>query len=51
MATVEMEPVFTKQEHICASKAIAGLAFTTVFSDVCCKEMYALVHTRSKREK
>lgn len=51
MATVEMEPTFIKQKHICASKAIAGLAFTTVFLNVYCEEMYALVHTRSKREK
>lgn len=31
-----MESIFIKQEHTCASKSIAGLAFTTVFSDVCC---------------
>lgn len=51
MATVEMESIFIKQEHTCALKSIAGLAFTTVFSDVCYKGIYALVHMRSNRGK
>lgn len=51
MAIVEMESIFNKQEHTCALKAVTGLAFATVFSDMWSKEMYALVYMRSKRGK
>jgi len=51
MTTVEKKSTFIKQEHTSASKTIAGLAFTTVFSEVCCKEMYVFVRMKYERGK
>lgn len=43
--------IFIKQEHSRTPKSIAGLAFTTLFSDVCWKKMCVLVHMLSLRGK
>lgn len=43
--------IFIKQEHSCTPKSIAGVAVTTLFSDVCWKRMCVLVHMRSLRGK